>query len=142
MKNKISNYLTLMFVLVCFPYTIIQHFRSGVNINMYSYIGAVIMILSLVMFSYARIKLGSAFQASAKADHLVTDGIYKKIRHPVYLSGSLLLLGFIIMLHQYVLLIIWPGLVILQKFRINKEEKVLQEAFGDQYLNYKKSTWF
>jgi protein-S-isoprenylcysteine O-methyltransferase Ste14 len=109
---------------------------------MYSYIGAVIMILSLVMFSFARIKLGSAFQTSAKADHLVTDGIYKKIQHPVYLSGALLLLGSIIMLHQYILLILWPGLVILQKFRINKEEKVLHEAFGDQYLNFKKSTWF
>jgi protein-S-isoprenylcysteine O-methyltransferase Ste14 len=109
---------------------------------MYSYIGAVIMILSLVMFSFARITLGSAFQASAKADHLVTGGIYKKIRHPVYLSGVMLLLGFIILLHQFVLLIIWLGLIILQKKRINKEEKILEEAFGDQYLNYKKSTWF
>lgn len=134
--------MTLLVVLVGFPLMIIQHFRSGININVFSYIGAIIMLLSLVMFSFARIKLGSAFQASAKADHLVTGGIYKKIRHPVYLSGVMLVLGFIILLHQYVVLIIWLGFIILQKKRINKEEKVLEEAFGEQYLNYKKSTWF
>jgi protein-S-isoprenylcysteine O-methyltransferase Ste14 len=90
----------------------------------------------------ARLELGSSFQATAKANNLVTGGIYKKIRHPIYFSGLLLILGFIFLIEQFIFLIVWFGVLAMQLMRIKKEEKILEAEFGDRYLEYKKSTWF
>ena len=100
------------------------------------------MIISLVFFTMARIKLGNAFQASAKANKLIKDGIYKVIRHPIYLFGFTFILGLIIFIQVFYGLIFLLILTVLQRKRIKNEERVLEEKFGNEYLDYKKSTWF
>jgi protein-S-isoprenylcysteine O-methyltransferase Ste14 len=40
------------------------------------------------------------------------------------------------------LFIIWVAIILMQIRRIRNEEKVLAEKFGDEYLEYKKGTWF
>ena len=89
----------------------------------------------------ARFSLGDAFQASSKANKLVTTGIYKRLRHPIYYSGLGLVLGLILIIGQFYLSILWVLGFIMQSRRIRKEEKVLTEAFGKEYTDYKKSTW-
>lgn len=100
------------------------------------------MLPSLVCFTIARIQLGSSFQVSAKARLLVTGGLYKKIRHPVYFFGLIITLGLIIFLQQFYLLVLWGFLILVQKGRIKKEEIILEDKFGQQYKAYKKNTWF
>jgi protein-S-isoprenylcysteine O-methyltransferase Ste14 len=142
MKNKISNYVTLAIVWFCFPYLVIQYLESGVKLTISSYIGIALMIPALFMFTAGRLQLGSSFQTSAEAKNLVTEGIYKKIRHPIYISGLILILGFIFITQQFLILIVWVALIFMQQKRIKNEEKVLLEKFGDRYLEYRKSTWF
>lgn len=142
MKNKTSNYGTLAIIFVSFTIIVVQTLRASSTANAYNYAGLCLMIPSLVCFAIARIQLGSSFQVTAKANDLVTDGIYKKIRHPVYVFGSLFLLGVILFIHQFYVLIIWAVLIYIQTIRIKKEEKVLGEKFGEQYEKYKKGTWF
>jgi protein-S-isoprenylcysteine O-methyltransferase Ste14 len=142
MKKYILNYLTLIIIIVAFPVLIIQYFKTGSPINSFTYIGLLLMLPSLVFFIIARIQLGSSFKILAEANKLVTNGIYKKIRHPIYFFGLIFLLGVIILLQLFYLLIIWCGLIFLQKRRIKNEERILEEKFGKQYLEYKKNTWF
>ena len=142
MKNKTYNYLTLIIVIVACITLIVQYFKTDSPINIYTYIGLLLMIPSLVFFIISRIQLGSSFQLSAKANKLVTDGIYNKIRHPVYFFGLIFILGVIIFIQLFYLLIIWCGLIFMQMRRIKNEEKILEEKFGEQYLKYKKDTWF
>jgi protein-S-isoprenylcysteine O-methyltransferase Ste14 len=142
MKNNILNYATLILIMAAIPILIGIYFRSGSPVNVYSYIGLALMIPSLILFAMARIKLGSSFQVSAKANNLVTDGIYKKLRHPIYLFGSIFVLGAIIFFQKFMLLILLVAIIFLQMKRIKKEERVLEEKFGEQYLNYKQNTWF
>jgi protein-S-isoprenylcysteine O-methyltransferase Ste14 len=120
----------------------INHFMTKTLINSYTYIGLGLMIISLVFFTMARIKLGDAFQASAKANKLIKDGIYKVIRHPIYLFGFTFILGLFIFIQVFYGLIFLLILVVLQKRRIDNEERVLEGKFGNEYLDYKKSTWF
>ena len=142
MKNNTLNYLTLIIVIVACPVLIVSYLNSDARITIFTYIGLLLMIPSLVLFTIARIQLGSSFQVSAKANKLVTNGIYKKIRHPVYLFGFIFILGVIVFIQQFYLLIICCGLIFIQMRRIRNEEKVLEERFGEHYVNYKKNTWF
>jgi len=74
-------------------------------------------------------------------DHrLVTDGYYKHIRHPVYLGEIGRNFGWAITLSSlYGLVFMTIGLVFLL-IRIEIEEKMLIEAFGEEYREYQRNT--
>ena len=71
---------------------------------------------------------------------LVTDGYYKHIRHPIYLGEIGRALGLVITLSSlYGLVFMIIGLVFLL-IRIEIEEKMLIEAFGEEYREYQRNT--
>ena len=142
MKNYIFNYSTLVIIYLAFLFVVINHFMTNSLTNAYTYGGLILMIFSLVLFTMARVKLGNAFQASAEANKLIKDGVYKVIRHPIYLFGFTFILGLFIFIQVFYGLVALLILFVLQMKRIKNEEKVLEEKFGNEYLEYKKSTWF
>jgi protein-S-isoprenylcysteine O-methyltransferase Ste14 len=142
MRNKIFNYFTLIIIYVAFPLLVIRYFKESDLVNGYTYVGLTLMILSLIFFTVARIQLGDSFQITAEAKKLVKSGIYKKFRHPIYLFGFTFILGIFIFTHVFYGLIFLFVIAVLQVNRIKKEEAVLLETFGDEYLEYKKQTWF
>jgi len=76
------------------------------------------------------------------ADHLVTGGIYKRLRNPMYFGIILVHLGFPIASKSLITLIsavIWIPLILAWRFW---EEKELEKRFGQKYLDYKKRTIF
>ena len=104
--------------------------------------GAALAGASIAMLSVARLQLGAAFSVRAKAQKLVTNGIYSKIRNPIYVFGALFILGVAIVLNNWILLIVDILIVPIQIIRARNEERVLREAFGDEYDRYKAQTWF
>ncbi len=105
-------------------------------------LGLVILLPAFALWFAARLQLGRSFSVRAQAKELVTRGLYSKIRHPVYLFGSLGILGVILYADDLKWLWVFAAVVPLQLFRIRKEEKVLHEKFGEAYLEYKRKTWF
>jgi protein-S-isoprenylcysteine O-methyltransferase Ste14 len=103
--------------------------------------GATIFIPSFVLVLIARIQLGGAFSIKAKAQKLVTSGLYSRIRNPIYVFGGLVLAGFFLYLGP-IWLLLFIVLIPLQIARARKEEKVLAEKFGEEYQRYKAKTWF
>ncbi len=75
---------------------------------------------------------------SAK-DHLVTDGIYKHLRHPQYLGILLATLSLIIYRFSPISVILWPALVVIYYQLAKKEEKNIEGKFGEQFLEYKRN---
>ncbi len=104
--------------------------------------GAAILIPSFILFVISRVQLGSAFSVKAKASSLVTTGIYSRIRNPIYVFGSLMIAGVIVWASRPIFLLIFLVIVPLQIYRARNEERVLQEKFGDAYVEYKQKTWF
>ncbi len=104
--------------------------------------GMAILIPSFILFVISRMQLGSAFSVEAKASALVTTGIYSRIRNPIYVFGSLMFLGVIVWAAKPIFLLIFLVIIPMQVLRARKEGRVLQEKFGDVYLEYKKKTWF
>jgi len=105
-------------------------------------IGTALMILGIAGILTARFQLGKSFAIRAKARELVTQGIYSKIRNPIYVSCAVLLAGFVLVMHRPILWLVLPALIIMQTLRARREAKVLEAAFGDAYRDYRRKTWF
>ncbi len=75
-----------------------------------------------------------------KAEGLVTEGIYRYSRHPQYLGILLITSGFIIQWPTILTVIMWPVLVIMYIRLAKKEEKEMEEKFGEEFRKYKNET--
>jgi len=68
---------------------------------------------------------------------LITDGVFRYSRNPMYLGMVLVLLGFSILLNSWVSFLVLPGFSVLIHYRfIYPEEESLKEQFGEDWLAY------
>jgi protein-S-isoprenylcysteine O-methyltransferase Ste14 len=72
----------------------------------------------------------------------VTTGIYARVRHPVYVFSLLGLTGLVLYFEQLPLLVLVPVIAVAQIVRARREERVLEQHFGDAYRSYRQKTWF
>lgn len=104
--------------------------------------GFAIAVTAFVLLNVSRIHLGKAFNVGARPTGLVTTGIYSRIRNPIYLFASTTLLGLILFSGYPWLLLIIPVVAAIQIRRARIEQRLLAEKFGEEYLAYKRQTWF
>jgi protein-S-isoprenylcysteine O-methyltransferase Ste14 len=106
------------------------------------YAGLVLVAVSAPFWFLARWQLGRSFSVGPKASQLVTWGLYSKIRHPVYVFGGLAWLGALMTLLGWKAVIIWVIVAVIEIVRARREDRVLAEAFGSEYAEYRSKTWF
>lgn len=106
--------------------------------------GLVTFGFALWMFRETHSELGRNWSVTLelRADHsLVTDGIYARIRHPMYTAFWLWALAQAILLPNW---IAGPAGIVgfgtLYFFRVGREEAMLLETFGESYGDYMKRT--
>jgi protein-S-isoprenylcysteine O-methyltransferase Ste14 len=107
-------------------------------------LGCVTLILGLWVFHLSHKHLGRNFSHTleVREDHsLITNGVYKYVRHPMY--SALFLLG----VAQACLLSNWiagPAMLVafflMFAFRIGPEERMMLDRFGAQYEAYRQQT--
>lgn len=69
---------------------------------------------------------------------LVVKGMYKISRNPMYLGMLMMLFGFAIFLGKLTPFLVLPAFYfLLTEMQIKPEEKILEDKFGDEYLDYK-----
>jgi len=105
-------------------------------------IGIVVGLPSIVLIIIGRRQLGKAFSVKPKAKALVTTGLYSRIQHPMYVFLDLFLLAVIVAFQLPVILWAWGTLVVVHAIEARREEKVLSSAFGPDYEEYRRRTWF
>jgi protein-S-isoprenylcysteine O-methyltransferase Ste14 len=71
---------------------------------------------------------------------LVKHGIYKHVRHPIYLGAILYVAGTPLIFSSLYGFAVTLAFIPCVLYRINVEEKMLIEEFGDEYLEYKRHT--
>ena len=103
--------------------------------------GIILTLAGYILFIWSVIARGryATSWAMQKTHKLVTWGPYRFVRHPSYLAYFLLFTG---------LLIMWPNLLTLVPLvaipgyikATDKEEKLLEAHFGNEYKDYQRKT--
>lgn len=108
------------------------------------WLGVVLLVAALFLFARAHTDLKSNWSPSLEiyAGHtLITDGIYRYIRHPMYASQWLWVIAQIFLLQNW---LAGPlGLIIFIPFyllRVRAEEQMMLATFGEQYRVYRART--
>ena len=68
---------------------------------------------------------------------LITDGIYKYVRHPQYLGLVIITVGALVQWPTIVTFAMWPILAVMYYRLARKEEKEMESRFGGQYVTYR-----
>ena len=145
--DKGTLYLIWITIIVCIALSVFISIAFYLPISENSiicYLGLVIIYVGIIFRLLVVRSLGKFFTVTVtiRKDHsLKRDGFYKYIRHPSYLASAMSFVGFGIALNNWISLLLL-SIAILSVFviRIKVEEKVLIEEFGDEYLEYKKTT--
>src|ERR1700719_772352 len=135
-----TNIITLVLALLGFIFLGIHY--SSLPWTPMRIAGVVIGLPSLTLLVLARIELGSSFSVTPKAQNLVTHGLYSRIRNPIYLFGSLVIVGALLYVNKPRALGLLVAIIPLQIYRARLEENVLETKFSAEYQQYKSRTWF
>jgi protein-S-isoprenylcysteine O-methyltransferase Ste14 len=104
-------------------------------------IGIVLVVVSVpimppVLIRFKREK--TTFDVRKNSTTLIIDGPYKYSRNPTYISLTLFYLGLGIFFNNvWVLVFVFPILLIMNFWVVQSEERHLEEVFSDEYLLYK-----
>jgi len=113
-----------------------NHFWAG--------FGSVFIVAGLIIRWTAILQLDRSFTvdvAITDSANLKTDGIYEKVRHPSYLGLLLIIFGFSITMSSFFsFLVLTVPVFTAVLYRINIEEKVLRNEFGNSYSEYESRT--
>jgi len=104
--------------------------------------GAILATIAFALVFAARVQLGKSFSVRPEARELVTLGLYSRFRNPMYVFVDIMLVGLILALHLYWVFAFLPVLVMFQAYQTRREARVLEEKFGQTYVDYSKRTWF
>jgi protein-S-isoprenylcysteine O-methyltransferase Ste14 len=93
---------------------------------------------ALAALSVRRFRLaGTSVVAGQPSTALVVEGPYRLTRNPIYIGFVLAYFGLAVMLTSvWVLLLLIPTLIILQRGVVEREETYLQRQFGETYRKY------
>jgi protein-S-isoprenylcysteine O-methyltransferase Ste14 len=104
-------------------------------------VGIGVLCVAGVYWLFSSIGNGITPVSATRKEHkLVTNGIYRYVRHPLYTIGSSLFLSFGMMADNWFIILLGVLAFIVMAIRTPKEEANLVEKFGDEYREYMKHT--
>jgi protein-S-isoprenylcysteine O-methyltransferase Ste14 len=107
-------------------------------------LGTLCLALGLWLFHRSHVDLGTNWSITlqVRENHtLVTDGIYRRVRHPMYLALLIYSLGQALVIPNW---FVGPAnavaMLVLFALRVGPEEQMMREEFGKDYESYSSTT--
>lgn len=117
-------------------HTLVQQFG-----NLGMYIGTVVAIIGIILVVLGWKEVFRRYWRKEEGKgELVTDGIYRYIRHPQYTGFMLITLGMLLDWATIPMLIMWPIMLIMYIRLARKEEAEMEKYFGEAYSHYRSKT--
>ena len=70
---------------------------------------------------------------------LIQDGPFRYTRNPIYLSDAMIYAGIAMLRNSLWAIVLLPlGMFVIQREVMEREERYLERAFGEEYLDYKR----
>ena len=110
----------------------------------FGFVGTVFFLISIWLLHRTHVDLGKLWSSTVEPESkqmLVNDGVYKRVRHPMYSAHVLWGIAQILLLPNLIagplaLALIFAVICL----RIPREEQAMLEEFGDEYRRYIKTT--
>lgn len=112
---------------------------SGIVITgtVFLFCGGIILLTSRIQLG----KFGGPRIVIETNHRLITHGVYRFIRHPMYLGFLIIFFGYSLALGSFfITIVICFAFLLIFKNRIDIEERLLLLEFGDEYINYMERT--
>lgn len=106
--------------------------------------GLIIASLGVGLIFWSSWVLGRLYSPEVtlqKEHRLITNGLYRCIRHPRYLGGLLQGIGLSMLFRSWIGLILTLVFLITILFRIRDEETMMRHAFGPEWTTYCEKSW-
>lgn len=97
-------------------------------------VGAVVLVVAAYFMNASHKDL-----FDAHVEGLATTGVFGYVRHPMYLGTHLVYLGLAIVTFSLASIVMWVITLAFYNTLANYEERKLEERFGEQFLDYKKT---
>jgi protein-S-isoprenylcysteine O-methyltransferase Ste14 len=122
------------FIIIYLHYMWIPHLSIPIPRIMTLVLGTLLLIIGIPSYLTAGLSIRKYFHDGK----LATTGIYAYFRHPIYGSWIVFIMpGIILLLNSLIGLSIPIFMYVLFKILIVKEDKYLEEKFGDEFIEYK-----
>jgi len=106
--------------------------------------GVALTLAGFALLQWAQVTLGKSWSDTPrmmKEQALITSGPYQFIRHPIYTAFILILGSALLISANWFIGLAWLGMTVLEvASRVDFEESLMLEYFGDQYRDYMQKT--
>jgi protein-S-isoprenylcysteine O-methyltransferase Ste14 len=106
-------------------------------------VGAILIFLGIGLAAGGRARFltaGTNVKPYLPATVLVTSGTFARLRNPMYVGWTIALVGFAVLVaSDWILVLMVPSLVVLHYGVVLREERYLEQKFGEPYRAYKLS---
>ena len=102
-------------------------------------VGAIVVSLAVLLYAIAVHHLGASWRLGidrAAPGPLVTDGLYRWTRHPIYVAFDLLFVGTFLLSGRLIFLMLASVWIPLLHLIMRREEHFLAELYGGAYRDY------
>ncbi len=145
-EGNFEKYIAILFLLSPFFLigAVVEAEYYGWRNDILSVIGLIVYFFTVAMLVFSRINLGkqaTGILVIRDTHELITNGIYKYVRHPIYGSAIFGIVGFILITQS--VLVSTVSFVVYFKIlndRALYEEELLIKEFGDEYKEYMKKS--
>lgn len=104
------------------------------------FVALILLTSGIVLYIKSIRELGGSFVGGVGLyeDHvLVTSGVYRWVRNPIYIAYFLAMFGLGLAVFNAAMLFLLLFPILLMMMRIPGEERILENRFGSEYVDYK-----
>lgn len=125
------GYGIVLFAISCYYHPV---FEIGFLPSWFLYaLGTILILIGVPFFLISAITVMRAYNADA----LVTDGIFRKCRHPLYAAWVVFIVpGIVLLLKSWIMLTTPIFMYLILRLLVKKEEVYLENVFGSEYREY------
>lgn len=100
-------------------------------------LGSVMVVAGTIVYMIAL----RTFSEGYHCKRLVTDGLYAFVRHPIYFAWIILICPGVVLFFRSWLMFLLPLVAYISfKVSIHREDRALEDLFGQAYQNYRTCT--
>ena len=121
------------------PFGLPEFARDGATYAGVRWVAAIVAIIALAVTAKCWARMGKDWRMDVSVERpvtLITDGLFRYIRHPIYAFSILLMACTAIIVPTVPMLAIALVHIVLMNLKARNEERHLQKTHGDVYARY------